>query len=365
MDAASLPAQNGSQKYSIQLQRLTKTYVGAKDPTLDDLSLDIEDGEFFSVLGPSGSGKTTTLRLIAGFESSDSGTVVLDGVDVTKVPPNRRNVNTVFQNYALFPHMSVAGNVEYPLKMKSRTNKATIGAAAEEALELVDMHSYAKRLPHELSGGQRQRVALARAFVSKPKVVLLDEPLGALDLQLRQKMQVVLKDLHSRLGITFIYVTHDQGEALAMSDRVAVMNGGRIEQCATAQDIYYRPSTRFVASFIGKSNLMECQVHGGVLEWGGLKLRLDDSTGPDGPAAVAVRTESVRILPADNAVDTTNTFPGRVHQRVFLGDADEVVLDVDGHQLIAKVPAGSAAICRPGDEVRVQILPSDMRRVHG
>ena len=290
--------------------------------------------------------------------------MLLDGQDVTRVPPYRRSVNTVFQNYALFPHMNVAKNVEYPLKMKGRASRTSITTAAHQALELVGMDSYAKRLPHELSGGQRQRVALARALVSRPKVVLLDEPLGALDLQLRHKMQVVLKDLQQQLQITFLYVTHDQGEALAMSDRIAVMNLGRIEQCATAQDIYYRPETRFVAGFIGKSNLMECRVDAGVLQWGGLALRLDDSADVGGEAAVVVRTEAVQIISAERAAGAVNTFKAQVRQRVFLGDADEVVLSVNGHELIAKVPAGIGAGCQPGNDVHVQIMPSDMRRVH-
>ncbi len=357
------PATTTADTHSIELRDLTKTYPGAKEPTLENLSLSIADGEFFSVLGPSGSGKTTTLRLIAGFEGPDSGVVLLDGQDVTRVPPYRRSVNTVFQNYALFPHMDVAKNVQYPLKMRGGTGRSSITAAAHEALELVGMDSYAKRLPHELSGGQRQRVALARALVSRPKVVLLDEPLGALDLQLRHKMQVVLKDLHQQLRITFIYVTHDQGEALAMSDRIAVMNLGRIEQCATAKDVYYQPSTRFVASFIGKSNLLDCRLDAGVLQWGGLKLRVDGPSATEDAAAVVVRTEAVRIIPAERVAEAVNTFTARVRQRVFLGDADEVILVVNGHELVAKVPTGVAAECRPGHDVHVQILPSDMRRV--
>lgn len=353
----------GPSSYSIELRDLTKTYPGAKEPTLKDLSLNIVDGEFFSMLGPSGSGKTTTLRLIAGFEAADSGVVLLDGADVTGVPPYRRSVNTVFQNYALFPHMNVLKNVEYPLKMKGRTDQSSISMRAHEALELVDMGTFVKRLPHELSGGQRQRVALARALVSRPKVVLLDEPLGALDLQLRQHMQVVLKDLQTQLAITFIYVTHDQGEALAMSDRIAVMNLGRIEQCAPAEDIYYRPETRFVAGFIGKSNLMECALHDGVMDWAGVKLRFDDPRARGDNKTVVVRTEAVKILPTDHAGDAVNTFKAHVRQRIFLGDAHEVVLSVNGRELLAKVPTGPAAVWQPGDVVRVQILPSDMRSV--
>lgn len=356
---------SGSEKkHGIELRDLTKTYKGAKEPTLKDLSLNIVDGEFFSMLGPSGSGKTTMLRLIAGFESPDSGMVMLDGQNVTRVPPYRRSVNTVFQNYALFPHMSVLKNVEYPLKMKQGNDKPSMTKLAHEALDLVGMDTFGKRLPHELSGGQRQRVALARALISRPKVVLLDEPLGALDLQLRHKMQVVLKELQSQLQVTFIYVTHDQGEALAMSDRIAVMNHGRIEQCAPAQDIYYRPETRFVAGFIGKSNLLEGDLRDDVLDWAGLKLRIDGAPGRTGKATVVARIEAVQILPTNRPHGAVNTFPAEVRQKVFLGDADEVVLDVNGTQLVAKVPSGAGALCRPGESVDVQILPSDMRRVN-
>ena len=345
---------------SIELKDLTKTYAGAKAPTLEHLSLGIVDGEFFSMLGPSGSGKTTMLRLIAGFEGPDSGVVLLDGQDVTRVPPYRRSVNTVFQNYALFPHMNVLRNVEYPLKMKG-TDRPSTNKQAHEALDLVGMAGFVKRLPHELSGGQRQRVALARALVSRPKVVLLDEPLGALDLQLRHRMQVVLKDLHSQLKITFIYVTHDQGEALAMSDRIAVMNLGRIEQCANAQDLYYQPDTRFVAGFIGKSNLLECRLHHDVIDWNGLKLRIDDPLGSSGDTAVVVRTEAIQVLSNEANGPEVNTFEAQVRQTVFLGDAEEVVLKVNTQELIAKVPAGSGIACHPGDQVRVHIQPGDMR----
>ncbi len=350
-------------RYSIELRDLTKTYPGAQEPTLEDLSLNIVDGEFFSMLGPSGSGKTTTLRLIAGFEAADSGVVMLDGADVTRIPPYRRSVNTVFQNYALFPHMNVLRNVEYPLKMRGGADKSSMTRRAQEALDLVGMGTFVKRLPHELSGGQRQRVALARALVSRPKVVLLDEPLGALDLQLRQQMQVALKDLQSQLAVTFIYVTHDQGEALAMSDRIAVMNLGRIEQCATAEDIYYRPATRFVAGFIGKSNLMECALHDGVMNWAGVTFRIDNPRAHGEKKTVVVRTEAVQILPADYTGTEVNTFRAHVRQRIFLGDAHEVVLDVNGRELLAKIPTGPEAVWHPGDTVQVQILPSDMRSV--
>ena len=223
---------------------------------IENLDLDIATGEFFTMLGPSGSGKTTTLRVIAGFERPDTGTVELNGVDVTRVAPSERDVNTVFQDYALFPHMSVLDNVEYGLRVKGM-KRAERRAKATEVLERVRLPQVGNRRPVQLSGGQRQRIALARALVNSPSVLLLDEPLGALDLKLRQEMQVFLKELQRELGITFVYVTHDQEEALTMSDRVAVFNEGRVEQIAAPQALYERPATEFVAGFVGISNLLE------------------------------------------------------------------------------------------------------------
>lgn len=239
--------------WAVRLRGVTKSFgdVVALHPT----DLDIGAGEFFSVLGPSGSGKTTVLRLIAGFENPDAGTVFLGDDDVTSRSPNSRDVNTVFQDYALFPHMSVRENVEYGLKVK-KVARAERQAAAERMLEIVRLDGFADRLPNQLSGGQRQRVALARALVNEPKVLLLDEPLGALDLKLREEMQVELKAIQQRLGITFVYVTHDQGEALSMSDRVAVFNKGRVEQVGSPRDIYESPATEFVAGFVGTNNLL-------------------------------------------------------------------------------------------------------------
>lgn len=221
---------------------------------LNGINLQVEEGEFITILGSSGCGKTTTLRIIAGLEEADEGSVFLQGVDVTDVEPNDRNVNTVFQNYALFPHMSVESNVGYGLKIKN-VPKAEIKARVEEVLALVQLEEYGKRKPSELSGGQRQRVAIARAIVNNPKILLLDEPLGALDLQLRRQMQVELKRLQKKLNITFIYITHDQEEAAAMSDRIVVMNEGKIEQIGTPKEIYETPATDFVAAFIENSKL--------------------------------------------------------------------------------------------------------------
>ncbi|WP_321889593.1 ABC transporter ATP-binding protein [Paraburkholderia bannensis] len=238
---------------AVEFSKVSRHYDGVR--AVDDVSLVVEDGEFFSMLGPSGSGKTTCLRLIAGFEQPSAGRVVLHGRDATGLPPYQRDVNTVFQDYALFPHMNIRDNVAYGL-LVSGIDKRTRHRQAEEALELVALGGYGARRPGQLSGGQRQRVALARALVRRPSILLLDEPLGALDLKLREQMQTELKALQRKLGVTFVYVTHDQGEALSMSDRVAVFNKGRIEQVDTPRNLYTRPATPFVADFVGTSNVI-------------------------------------------------------------------------------------------------------------
>ncbi len=231
---------------------------------VNDVSIKIERGEFFSMLGPSGSGKTTCLRLIAGFEQANSGYIIIHGKDATDLPPYRRDVNTVFQDYALFPHLNIQENVEYGLMVKGISGSKR-AAQAKEALKLVALEDFGKRKPSQLSGGQRQRVALARALVNRPQVLLLDEPLGALDQKLREQMQSELKSLQRQLGITFIFVTHDQNEALSMSDRVAVFNQGKIEQVDTARDLYNLPKTRFVAEFVGTSNVLSGQLAQGLI----------------------------------------------------------------------------------------------------
>jgi putative spermidine/putrescine transport system ATP-binding protein len=238
----------------IRLAGLTKEY--GEVVAVAGIDLEIEQGEFFTMLGPSGSGKTTTLRMIAGFEDPSAGTIELAGEDVAGTPPYDRAVNTVFQDYALFPHMTVGQNVEYGMKV-AKVDKGERGKRRDEALEMVRLPGYAERKPAELSGGQRQRVALARAIVNRPKVLLLDEPLGALDLKLREQMQVELKSIQGEVGITFVYVTHDQDEALTMSDRIAVFNEGRIEQVSPPRDLYEHPANEFVAGFVGVSNVIE------------------------------------------------------------------------------------------------------------
>lgn len=243
------------QKYILQLKGVKKAFGDTE--VLKGIDLNIAKGEFITLLGASGCGKTTTLRIIAGLETADGGQIFLDGQDITSLEPNKRSVNTVFQSYALFPHMNVADNIGYGLKLK-KVPKDVIAGKVREMLELVQLSGYEKRMPQQLSGGQRQRVAIARAVVNEPKVLLLDEPLGALDLKLRRQMQLELKRLQKQLGITFIYITHDQEEAINMSDRIAVMNQGVLEQVGTPNEIYYQPRTSYVAGFVGNANILHC-----------------------------------------------------------------------------------------------------------
>ena len=281
---------------------------------VDRLDLDVVDGEFFSMLGPSGSGKTTTLRLIAGFEQPTQGRILLHGRDVTSIPPFDRDVNTVFQDYALFPHMSVQENVAYGLMVKGvgRTERR---ARADEALASVRLEGYGPRRPRELSGGQRQRVALARALVNRPRVLLLDEPLGALDLKLREEMQVELKAIQQEVGITFIYVTHDQEEALTMSDRLAVFNKGRIEQIGSPAEVYERPATRFVAGFVGTSNLLSGDVAATIL---------------GRPGTYTIRPEKIRLAAADATSGSDETSAGGTIQSVvYIGPDTRYIVDLD------------------------------------
>ena len=281
---------------------------------VDDVSFEVRDGEFFTFLGPSGSGKTTCLRLIAGFEQADAGRIYISGREAGKLPPYEREVHTVFQDYALFPHMSVAENVAYSLMVKG-VPKRERRRRAEEALELVRLNGFADRKPSELSGGQRQRVALARSLVGKPKLLLLDEPLGALDLKLREQMQTELKMLQASVGITFIYVTHDQEEALSMSDRIAVFNHGRIEQLDSPAEIYEHPRTAFVAGFVGTSNMLQ-----------GMSVqRLSGHQG-----ALLIRPERIRVLPLDTQPEAGEVaVDGTVKSIVYLGMYTRTVVRLD------------------------------------
>ncbi len=299
---------------AIRLHGLRKEFAGTPPVVaVDGADLQIAAGEFFSMLGPSGSGKTTVLRMIAGFEEPTAGTVELVGQDVTALPPYRRDVNTVFQDYALFPHMSVLANVEYGLRVK-KVSGAEARRRASEALEQVRLGDHGARRPDQLSGGQRQRVALARALVNRPQVLLLDEPLGALDLKLREQMQVELKAIQRDVGITFLFVTHDQEEALTLSDRVAVFNAGRIEQVGTAREVYEQPASGFVAGFVGTSNLLAGPAARAVL-------------GRDG--SFGIRPEKIHLeVPGAPAEDGAVRAPGTIAEVVYAGPVTRYVVDL-------------------------------------
>jgi spermidine/putrescine transport system ATP-binding protein len=307
---------------SIELSGLTKRFA---EIAVDNIDLSVASGEFFSLLGPSGCGKTTTLRLIAGFEQPTSGQILLDGVDVSDVPPHRRNVNTVFQSYALFPFLSVFDNVAFGLKHRS-VGKAELSQRVNRALDLVAMTTFAKRRPGQLSGGQQQRVALARALVLNPAVLLLDEPLGALDAKLRRSLKVELKALQERVGITFLYVTHDQEEALTMSDRLAVMNSGKIVQIGTPRQVYEEPADTYVADFLGAANLMEVEVVTvGAVRIGDFALTSGRCEATEaGRAHAVIRPERVLIEEHGSAGD--NRVPAMVERVVFLGSSTQVML---------------------------------------
>ena len=318
---------------AVEFDRVSRHFGEVR--AVDNVQLTIKPGEFFAMLGPSGSGKTTCLRLIAGFEQPTAGSLKIFGQEAAGVPPYRRNVNTVFQDYALFPHLNILDNVAYGLMVKG-VDRTTRHRAAEEALALVKLPGYGARRPGQLSGGQRQRVALARALVNKPKVLLLDEPLGALDLKLREQMQEELKTLQRALGITFIFVTHDQGEALSMADRVAVFNAGNIVQEGTPHEIYNRPKTRFVADFVGSSNVIAPEVMasiGGEARWASLRpeaIRLGDN-GPEARVAVAN----------------------------FIGASTRLAVDLGATRLHVSVPAGQP-VPQAGETVRLAFSPSDV-----
>jgi spermidine/putrescine transport system ATP-binding protein len=315
----------------VQLENLTKRYGGHE--AVRGIDLDIPPGEFFSLLGPSGCGKTTTLRMIAGFERPSGGRVLLDGKDVSGTPPNRRNVNTVFQSYALFSHLTVAENVAFGLRFTKATRGET-RIRVGEALSLVQMQEFRDRKPHQLSGGQQQRVALARALILNPSVLLLDEPLGALDAKLRKTLQVELKALQEQVGVTFVYVTHDQEEALTMADRLAVMSGGRIEQVGSPREVYEEPASAYVADFLGVSNLLDAEAVD-VASDGRCRVRVGDfdllashgHTSATGPVKVVVRPERVRVEAPEETGE--NRLPGKVERVVYAGAISQLVVTLD------------------------------------
>jgi len=309
----------GTRDVAVRLEGVVKRFGDVV--AVDGVDLDVREGEFFSMLGPSGSGKTTCLRMIAGFERPTAGRVLLGGVDVGEMPPYERDVNTVFQDYALFPHMTVVENVGYGLMVR-KAPKSERAARAEEALEMVRLTGFGARKPAQLSGGQRQRVALARALVMRPRVLLLDEPLGALDLKLRQAMQVELKEIQQAVGLTFIYVTHDQEEALTMSDRLAVFNHGRVEQVGTPAEVYERPATGFVAGFVGVSNVLEGDAAAAIV---------------GSPGAVTIRPEKIHLaLDVNSAVaEGECTATGVVTKVVYLGAVTRYTVTLDeGGELV-------------------------------
>jgi spermidine/putrescine transport system ATP-binding protein len=336
---------------------------------VDDIDLEVEDGEFFSLLGPSGCGKTTTLRMIGGFEEPTSGRIELQGEDVTWLPPYKRNVNTVFQNYALFPHLTIYENVAFGLRRKG-TRDPEVKTRVSEMLELVELPGFERRKPTQISGGQAQRVALARALINKPAVLLLDEPLGALDLKLRKQMQVELKRIQQEVGITFIYVTHDQEEAMTMSDRIAVMNRGRYEQLGDPESLYERPSTRFVAGFLGISNLLPGAVQGSDGRYATVKLS-DDTTvrapsalvdGAD-TVSIGVRPEKIRLRPPEESTpDGHNQLRGVVRDASYLGVSTQYQVEARGGARLTVYEqnverATRAELWTSGDEVLLTWSP--------
>lgn len=361
------PSATGTEtKYDVELRKVFKVYNG--DTAVRGIDLSIQKGEFFSILGPSGCGKTTTLRMIAGFEEPTAGDLFVRGRSMAHVPPYKRPVNTVFQSYALFSHMTVWDNIAFGLRIK-KNNKGETQERVGEALRLVKMESFARRFPTQLSGGQQQRVALARALVNRPAVVLLDEPLGALDLKLRKEMQVELSNLHQELGITFVMVTHDQEEALSLSDRIAVMNEGRIEQIGTPSQIYEYPQTPFVADFIGDTNLFQGKVEAvshsvlQVVTDRGLKILVKPQDAWNSAASnqvvVSVRPEKIHVS-LDQPGSQTNCFEGRLKHTMYLGTHVHYVVELKtGDCLTVMQPNRIENLPDPHTPVHVSWAASD------
>jgi spermidine/putrescine transport system ATP-binding protein len=336
-NTGSLPASpNSVSKTLLSIRFLAKQF--GKNAVLRDINLECGEGEFLSVLGESGSGKTTLLRLIAGFDACSAGEIWMSGERLDVLPPYKRSVNTVFQSYALFPHLSVFENVAYGLRV--RGNSAEVKPRVENALAMVKMSAYAQASPAKISGGQQQRVALARALVNRPKLLLLDEPLSALDANLRRQMQFELKTLQRELGIAFLFVTHDQEEAMTMSDRIALLRAGELEQVAAPQEIYRRPATAYVAQFIGQTNLMYANVNAGIAECGGLRW---PTTEPDGPATFSVRPECiVKAAAGSPSTDGSVRFRGQIVNLVFQGATELWQIEcASGDRLLVKTSAKS------------------------
>jgi putative spermidine/putrescine transport system ATP-binding protein len=351
----------------VRFSDVQKTYDG-ETLVVKNLDLAIRKGEFLTMLGPSGSGKTTTLLMLAGFEVPTQGDIVLAGQSLKNMPPHKRDIGMVFQNYALFPHMTVEENLAFPLDVR-KLPKAEIVARVKRVLDMVQLAGYGKRRPGQLSGGQQQRVAVARALVFDPKLVLMDEPLGALDRQLREQMQLEIKHLHERLGITVVYVTHDQGEALTMSNRIAVFNDGEVQQLATPDTLYEEPQNSFVAQFIGENNKLRgtvkringasCEVE---IEGGGSVRALPVKvTGVGHPTLLSLRPERVRINPAGGSLP--NIFPARVEELIYLGDHIRTRVSVCGHDdFVVKVPNAEGRVpFQPGSAITIGWKAEDCR----
>jgi spermidine/putrescine ABC transporter ATP-binding subunit len=333
----------------LRIENVAKSF--GKNVVLRNISLDVAEGEFLTILGESGSGKTTLLRIIAGFETSSAGEVWMGGERLDQQPPYRRRVNTVFQSYALFPHLTVEENVAYGLRVAKRP-EAEVASRVQEALSKVKMSAYAKAKPAKISGGQQQRVALARALVNRPQLLLLDEPLSALDANLRRQMQVELKALQREVGISFIFVTHDQEEAMVMSDRIALLRSGELEQVATPREIYGRPATAYVAQFIGHTNLLRGNVQAGTARCGPLAWPV---ALPDGPVLLSLRPENIRLAQSASRPGSVRV-RGKVRHQAFQGATELIRVECDGGLILtARIPGSAGAL----DDVELEFLPED------
>jgi spermidine/putrescine transport system ATP-binding protein len=349
-------------KELLRLDALTKSFGAVA--AVNSVSMSVLDGEFLTVLGPSGSGKTTILRMIAGFEQPTAGRILLDGKDISDMPVNRRPFNTVFQDYALFPHMTVSDNIGYGLKVRHAA-RTEITDRVQEALGSVDLAGYGARYPDQLSGGQRQRVALARSLILRPRILLLDEPLGALDLALRKKMQITLKEIQEKVKITFIHVTHDQEEALSISDRIAIINLGDLQQVAEPRDVYFRPENLFVARFMGENNLIEGRLarrNGDQVSvetpLGEVRSRaagLDDKFPAEGMVSLVVRPENIFMVEGDAPGDV-NCLDAEVVREVFIGSEDKLIVRPQNHpgvEIMMKIHSGAGRDARAGQKIRI------------
>ncbi len=365
-----IPGQRGEREISDQAQAsvvslpisigsLTKAYGTFR--ALDDVSLEVASGEFLTLLGPSGSGKTTLLMVLAGFTRPDSGRVAFGDSDVTLAPPHKRGVGMVFQNYALFPHMTVNGNLAYPLKLR-RVGRSEIEDRVRRTLDTVQLQGLGERQVDQLSGGQRQRVALARAIIFEPRILLMDEPLSALDKKLREEMQIEVRHLHQRLGMTTVYVTHDQREALTMSDRVAVIDHGKFRQIGKPRDIYERPASRFIAEFIGESHFLPVDLAGGRVQYRDTKLCLAEPPVAMVEPLLVLRPEKLRVITGSSDAAGLNLFSGRVAELVYQGESTLVYVDLDGGPRISARQTTSAAsppLPGIGEPIALGLAPAD------